>query len=132
MKNLLIIALFITSILSAQQNREKLDFDQNPNYKVSQDNYLETASNYTSLEGTTVQQTYKAIDPLEEKRERKALKKKYRAERSKWRHEERMEKYKNGYVEYYEVPRYSLNFNWGWNSWGRHHNPFHSNYGFYY
>lgn len=132
MKTLPIIALFVSSFLFAQQSKETLDFDQNPNYKISQEKYSKEASKYVALEGTTLQQTYKAIDPMEEKRALKALKKRYRAERSKWRHEERMEKYKNGYIEYNEVPRTSLNFGWGWNNWNRYYSPFSFNYGFYY
>ena len=125
----------MTSFLFAQQNREALDYDQNPNYQISQQKYMKESPKYVALQGTTLQQTYKAIDPLEEKRELKALKKRYRAERLKWRHEERMEKYKNGYVEYYDVPRSSINFGWGWNNWnnwGRYYSPFSFNYGFYY
>ncbi|WP_196889129.1 hypothetical protein [Aureivirga sp. CE67] len=132
MKTLPIIALFFSSFLFAQQNSESLDYDQNPNYKISQEKYMKEGQQYVALEGTTLQQTYKAIDPMEEKRELKALKKKYRAQRLKWRHEERMEKYKNGYVEYYEVPRSSINFGWGWNNWGRYYNPFSFNYGLYF
>ena len=47
-------------------------------------------------QGTTEQDTYKAIDPLEEKRELRSIKRKHRAQRALWRHQERMERAKHG------------------------------------
>lgn len=69
--------------------------DQNPNYEQSRNKYMATAENYTQHQGTTVQDTYKAIDELEAKRERKELRKKMRAMRPYWRHQRRMERIKN-------------------------------------
>lgn len=88
--------------------------NQNPNYKQSLEHYTkmlktDEKTDYVALQGTTVQQTYKAIDPMEEKRELKALRRKYRAQRPLWRHQRRMERIKNtryhdynyGYDNYY-------------------------------
>ncbi|SEO11650.1 hypothetical protein [Mucilaginibacter sp. OK283] len=88
--------------------------DQNPRYKESQAKYARAADSLTSLQGTTIQDTYKAYDWYEAKLER-------RRQNHEWRHQERM----NGYFDYtpswglydnYYSP--SINFGFG-GRWGR-------------
>lgn len=55
--------------------------DQNPNYEKSRDKYMAKSDDLTSKEGTTVQQTYKAIDDMQIKQERKDLAAQRRHER---------------------------------------------------
>ncbi len=57
--------------------------DQNPNYQKSRDKYMQESATLTKNEGQTVQQTYKAIDDVQAKKERKEL-------ASERRHERRM------------------------------------------
>ncbi|MDO6737861.1 hypothetical protein [Wenyingzhuangia sp. 2_MG-2023] len=110
MKTIYIIALFMCSIgLVAQENK-----DQNPNHEKSYQKYLKVSDTYTTKQGTTAQETYVAIDPMEEKRIRKKIRKDNRAMRSLWRHEERMEEAKN---TKYRVYRSGYN-NYGWNNFG--------------
>lgn len=90
--------------------------DQNPNYMQSQDKYMAAAETHTTLQGTTAQETYKAIDPLEEKRELRALRRSYRAQRPLWRHQRRLERIKN--TQYFQNSTPNIY----WNNrpfWGR-------------
>lgn len=104
MKNLLfILAVFIQSmVLNAQVQ------DQNPNYLKSQERYMATSEQYTALQGTTAQETYKAIDRLEEKRELKSIRRQLRAQRPAWRQERRLERIKNR--PYYYSGNSGINF----------------------
>mgnify|MGYP000492354550 CR=1 FL=1 len=97
MKNL----LFILAIVLQSSTMMAQDYDQNPNYKESQQKYMASSEQYTALQGTTVQETYKAIDRLEEKRELKAKRRALRAERPIWRQERRLERIKNRPNIYY-------------------------------
>jgi hypothetical protein len=80
--------------------------DQNPNYQVSRDRYMKVADSINSWHSTTVQQTYKAIDYLEDKRIAKE-------QRRAFRQELRLERARNnrhyGYYNYrpYRQSRYS-------------------------
>ncbi len=107
MKNLLFIFAIVlqSSILYAQT------YDQNPNYKESQEKYMASSEQYTSLQGTTVQETYKAIDRLEEKRELKAKRRALRAQRPVWRQERRIERIKNRPYIYNNGYGFNLDFN---------------------
>lgn len=110
---LLVLCLFSLG-LSAQEIS-----DQNPNHKNSYQKYLKVSDSYTQKQGTTEQQTYVAIDPMEEKRIRKKIRKDSRAMRRVWRHEERLEAAKNTRVRVYRN-----GYNTGWNT------NFGINYGF--
>jgi hypothetical protein len=74
-----------SGVASAQQTA--LLADQNPRYRESQAKYARGADSLTSLQGTTIQDTYKAYDWYEAKLER-------RRQNREWRHQERM----NGYL----------------------------------
>ena len=108
--------------VSAQQTA--LLADQNPRYRESQAKYARGADSQTSLQGTTIQDTYKAYDWYEAKLER-------RRQNREWRHQERM----NGNFDYapswglydnYYSP--SINFGFG-NRWGRGYRGGRSNIG---
>jgi len=105
---------FLSLCAVSAQNLQELEEDQNPNYKIAMDKYKEHSKELTLLEGTTVQETYKAIDPLEEKRELKSQRRKFRAQRPYWRHQRRMERIKN--TRYFE--------NNGFFNYGYHNNNF--------
>lgn len=109
MKNILIIfMLVISSTLYAQENN-KIEADQNPNAQKAYEKYAKIADSYISKQGTTAQDTYVAIDPMEEKRIRKKIRKDQRAMRSLWRHEERLERAKNTQYIISNPYRYSCN-----------------------
>lgn len=75
---------FLLSISSIAQNSATtatLLPDQNPNFQKSRDLYMETSQKTTANEGVTLQQTYKAIDDVEIKKEQKALRAERRQER---------------------------------------------------
>ncbi len=90
--------------------------NQNPNYQQSRAHYQSKADSINAQQGTTHQQTYKAIDYLADKADEKAL-------RRQNRHELRMERARWGYsnwnVGWY--PSIGLGYGWGW------HRP----YGYY-
>lgn len=93
MKKFYFLLLFLISIVGYSQ--ENATSNQNTNYQKAYEKQIANSSNYTQLQGTTVQQTYKAIDPMEEKRERTKIRKDFQAQRSLWRHQERIERAKN-------------------------------------
>lgn len=99
MKNSIFTAILITFVgfMGVAQNSTKLVNDQNPNYQISLDKYLAAGelSNQTLTQGTTAQDTYTAIDPMEEKRKRQELRRFFRSQRPLWRHQERLERAKN-------------------------------------
>lgn len=126
MKSILLATslIVVSALTTTAQN--SLAQDQNPNYMVSQARYMKMADSINSWHGTTPQETYKAIDYLEDKRE-------LRANRRAWRRELRMERarngswYNNGYYNndyYYPYnnynSRYYYNRPWGGTGWGNH------------
>jgi|GEM_PF-462356 len=109
MKNIILYITIFTAGFSvfAQQDNLALEADQNPNYEISQNKYTDSIQkSHTLLQGTTLQDTYRAIDPLEEKRELKSLRRQHRAQRPYWRHQRRLERIRN--TQYFE------NNTWGW------------------
>ncbi|NJB82413.1 hypothetical protein [Wenyingzhuangia aestuarii] len=87
--------ILLLGVLFSAIGYSQTDADQNPNHKAAYEKYIEVANDYVAKQGTTVQDTYVAIDPMEEKRIRKKTHKDHRAMRSLWKHEERMERAKN-------------------------------------
>ena len=79
MKN--IVSLILTFTLYINVNAQTVTVattgtllpDQNPNYQKSKDKYMAGASEFTKNEGVTIQETYKAIDDVQAKKERKEL-----------------------------------------------------------
>ncbi len=109
---LLILFLGFQSILEAQES-DHLHTLQNPNFEVSLKDYQAINKNLILLQGTTLQETYKAIDPQEQKRER-------RAERRLRRHERALARanrptYLYGYDYYDPYPGFCNYNNFGYN-----------------
>jgi hypothetical protein len=126
-KGILFTASLLVILALAATAQTSLAPDQNPNYMVSQARYMKMADSVNSWHSTTPQETYKAIDYLEDKREA-------RANRKAWRRELRMERarnsgwYNNGYYNDYYYP-YNNNYNrgsyysrpWGYrNNWNNY------------
>jgi hypothetical protein len=102
---LLATSLIVVSALTGTAQNSLVQ-DQNPNYMVSQARYMKLADSINSWHGTTPQETYKAIDYLEDKRE-------LRATRKAWRRELRMERARSGswYNGYYQDNYYPYSYN---------------------
>lgn len=121
-KTVLFAVSFLLVLTLAGNAQTALAPDQNPNYMVSQARYMKMADSINSWHGTTPQETYKAIDYLEDKRE-------MRATRREWRRELRMERarnsgwyYNGGYNGYsYPYNNYNNGYNYG-QSWGYRRN----------
>jgi len=121
--NLLPVVLVVVaaSNVSAQT---ALAPDQNPNYTVSRDKYLRMADSINAWHGTTPQETYRAIDYLEDKRIA-------RQERIAFRRELRLARARNGWSDYYNNGYY---YNGGgynrpyYNSYPYYYNNYHRNY----
>jgi hypothetical protein len=120
-KSIIILTLLLTGGLYAENAKAQqtaLVADQNPRYMESQVKYAAMADTLTALQGTTIQNTYKAYDWYQDKLER-------RKQNREWRHQEIM----NGsYYDYYRPSiglfgGYSYPFgNYGYsygNRWGR-------------
>ena len=116
-KNILFTASLLVVFVLTGIAQTSLAPDQNPNYMVSQARYMKMADSINSWHSTTPQETYKAIDYLEDKREA-------RANRKAWRRELRMERarnggwYNNGYNNDYYYP-YN-NYNNGYYNYNRY------------
>jgi len=103
--------------------------DQNPNYQKSRDKYMTEATSLTKNEGVTIQETYKAIDDVQAKKERRELLSERRHERRMARIQSRSNRgqqfynypYNNGYYNnYFDNGYYS-------NSIGNYYSPYYSN-----
>lgn len=122
-RSLFVLALLFTAGIVMAQTA--LAPDQNPDYAVSRARYMKIADSVNTFQGTTSQETYKAIDFLADKAEA-------RAQRREFRQQLRMERARNGYYGYNNDWYYpSMNFNYG-NRWGRYNNfnNFYSPYRF--
>lgn len=111
--------------------QEELVPDQNPNYKKSQEKYVAKKDELTKNEGTTVQDTYKAIDDMQIKQERKDLRRSNRQDR-------RMARINNR-AYYYNSPYYFSNSNYPYNYYGYNnyncypgYSPFNNYNNYYY
>lgn len=111
MQKLLIILIMGTTISSVAYAQE-LQANQNASYKISQDHYLKLADSILKFEGTTVQNTYKAIDYMQDKLDRKAARRAFRQQL-------RLERARNPYWSIY-------NFS---NDWS---NPYYNNWNSFY
>lgn len=129
MKSILLTAslILVIAFTGTAQNAQQ---EQNPSFMISQARYMKMADSINSWHSTTLQETYKAIDYLEDKRE-------LRANRRAWRRELRMERARNsgwyngfGYNGYYNNYSYPYNYynrpsnyynrSWGGTGWGNY------------
>lgn len=129
MKNIVIIALsFICYInVNAQKDSMQLLPDQNPNFQKSRSKYIEQSVKLTQNEGLTIQETYKAIDDMEAKKERKELAATRRQERRLLRIQSRG----YGRQNYYNRGYYNGNGNGGYNNYGNGYNNYNNGYNNY-
>ncbi|MBG6130027.1 hypothetical protein IWQ47_001890 [Aquimarina sp. EL_43] len=104
MRNIFSVFVFVMIGCIGSAQETQLAQDQNPNYKKAMNRFLKNSQEYTIQQGTTVQETYKAIDPLEEKRELRSLRRQYRSQRAYWRHERRLKRIEN--TRYYDYGSY--------------------------
>ena len=122
MKTIGSIALGILLLTGVSSNAQTENPDQNPNYQVSQDKYMEKSEGLTETQSTTIQDTYKAFDWTENKAEQKAARKDRRYENRKLRYQYnrncRQYRYNNNCygTGYYNNNGYNNNFNNGYNN----------------
>ena len=111
-KNILLFSFAFLCFSLTSLAQTALAEDQNPNYLVSQNKYMKLADSITAWHSTTVQETYKAIDYIQDKREA-------RTQREAFRRELRLERARNAYRYYgaydddfyYEHPSYHRPYN---------------------
>ena len=80
--------------------------DQNPNYQKSRDKYMAESTTLTKNEGVTIQETYKAIDDVQAKKERNQLASDRRHERRMARIQSRSYRRQNYYSNRYNSRYY--------------------------
>ncbi|MBN8703284.1 MAG: hypothetical protein J0M08_09470 [Bacteroidetes bacterium] len=86
-KKLTILASLV-AVFNTTSAQDELVPDQNPNYRKSMDKYMTVKDDLTKSESTTIQATYKAIDDMEIRKER-------RMQRKEWRQDRRMARINN-------------------------------------
>lgn len=113
------------------QAQEELSPDQNPNYKKSLEKYMAKKEELTKNEGTTVQATYKAIDDMQIKQERKDLRRSNRQDRRLARINNNGYSYNSPY--YYSNSNYPYNY-YGYNNYNSYpgYSPFNNYNNYYY
>lgn len=127
MKTKILILLFAAFFMafSGFSQEQASDPDQNPNFEKSMNSYLNASKEIVLTQGTTSQETYKAIDPLQDKRDLRSLRREHRANRLLWRHQERLERAKNTqYIEYDYPTNYKNGYynNYHWRNFGSRRN----------
>jgi len=92
--------------------------DQNPDFAISRAKYMKMADSINTWQGTTAQETYKAIDYLADKAEA-------RANRRAFRQQLRLERARYGYpsFDWYN----SLNYGNGWGNYNNYYSPYRYN-----
>ena len=73
-----ILMFLLLGIFTLKARGQEVNPDQNPNYQKSMNRYLQKKDSLISGEGTTVQNTYKAYDWMELKKERRELRRERR------------------------------------------------------
>ncbi len=122
MKHIITIALSTLFCISVNAQHDSVNLlpDQNPNFQRSRAKYMEQSVELTKNQGQTIQDTYKAIDDVQAKKERREL----AATR---RHERRMARIMSrgyGYGGYY-----NNGYSYGYNNYG-YNNYGYNNYGY--
>lgn len=81
-----VLSLLLVSVMANAQT--ELAPDQNPNYAVSRDKYMQMADSLNQWHSTTLQNTYQAIDFMADKErarnERREFRQQLRLERARW------------------------------------------------
>jgi hypothetical protein len=110
MKRSIHVFFFLLVAATGASAQTGLAADQNPNYMVSRDKYMQLADSVNAYHSTTVQDTYNAIEWIEDRREA-------REQRREFRRQIRMERARYGgyYYDDYYTPYYYNNYN-SWNN----------------
>ncbi|HUP13787.1 MAG TPA: hypothetical protein VM187_16310, partial [Niastella sp.] len=109
--NLLLLPLAM--LIATWGMSQSLAPDQNPDYMVSQAQYMGMADSITSMHGETIQETYKAIDWMADRQQR-------RDDRRAFRRQLRLERARYGYYyndNSYYSPGYSYYPSYSGNYW---------------
>jgi hypothetical protein len=130
MKTLILLifsVVFVTIHAQTIADTNTLLPDQNPNYQKSRDKYVAESATLTKNEGQTVQQTYKAIDDVQAKKERKELASQRRQDRRMARIQSRGQR--NRYYGNYDYNNYNNGYyaNGYTNPYGFYHPQYYSN-----
>ena len=73
------VLAFLSVIVSISSHAQTtLAYDQNPSFAVSRDKYMKIADSVNSWHSTTQQETYKAIDWLQDRKEARADRREFR------------------------------------------------------
>ena len=125
--NLLLLPLAM--LIATWGMSQSLAPDQNPDYMVSQAKYVSMADSLTSTHGETIQETYKAIDWMADRQQRRddrrAFRRQLRLERARygWYYNDYNSYYNSYYPTYSYYPRYSGNY---WYNNQPYHNYYRS------
>lgn len=110
MKRGILPLLFVLLVTMTQAQSAELLPDQNPNYQISQQKYMNQKDSLLSWANTTVQNTYKAYDWREAREERRAERRAYRRQSALF------------------APSLNYGYPFGWNSYGYGaYNPYNWN-----
>ena len=119
-KHLLYTFGIVASLSTSAFAQTELVADQNPNFQKSQDKYTKIADSVNKWHSTTLQETYKAIDYLEDKRIAKE-------KRQAFRRELKLARAMRGDRYYYYSPYQS---NQPYYRYRSYYNPYRNRYGF--
>lgn len=113
-----LLTLAVMLFAGAVMAQTTLAPDQNPDFAISRAKYMKTADSINTWQGTTAQETYKAIDYLADKAEA-------RANRRAFRQQLRLERARYGYSSYDWYN--SLNYGNGWGNYNNYYSPYRYN-----
>jgi hypothetical protein len=125
-KSLLSASMLVAGFFLGVSGRSQLALapDQNPNFAVSRDKYMKLADSLNAWHSTTLQQNYKAIDWLADRKEARADRREFRQqlrlERARWSNDYYYDNY-----DYYPSYRnrggyYNNNYNYNNRNYRRH------------
>ncbi|HEX2628475.1 MAG TPA: hypothetical protein VHM26_05680, partial [Chitinophagaceae bacterium] len=104
MKKYLLI-LSLVAIFHTVYSQEPLAPNQNPNFAVSRAKYMQMSDSITAWQGTTSQDTYKAIDWMVDRQEarenRREFRRQLRMERARWSNYYYNDNYRGRYFNNY-------------------------------
>lgn len=108
--------VFVLFLVHGFSQNSILDPDQNPRYKESMDKYMKISDSLNKLQGTTVQNTFKAIDELQDIRDARLKRKLNRINgvnrRNRWNNYYSSWGFNN---PWWNTPSWGYN---NWNNWG--------------
>ncbi|MBL0152267.1 MAG: hypothetical protein IPP93_01795 [Chitinophagaceae bacterium] len=118
-KNLLLLVVALFSVAAGNAQNGLLP-DQNPNFAVSRDKYMQLADSVNQWHSTTLQNTYEANDWMAKREKNRQFRQQLRLERARWdgynyRNDGYYSypyRYRNDYYNYYNQPRSRRGFRW--------------------